>query len=361
MGRIKSLDGLRACAVLAVIAYHYAGWGLPAPAGGLHYLLWKLAQTGWMGVNLFFVLSGFLITGLLLDRRDEPQRILRFYLRRGLRILPPYVLTLAILLITRPDAPSYVLLSAFFLSNFAELFQIKVSHSSLWSLSVEEHFYLFWPWLCFGFTRGRLIGACVAICLLCPAIRAARLIFDWPNGFFTWFWLDSLAWGGLLALFLRGRYSAHLGQVAWGGLATAAVALLAGAPFGLFTRTSLLGTTAGSTVIALTAAAAIAFCLARPASAVCRLLATAPFQYIGALSYGLYLYHGFFLELSGFTGTESGAGSVAWRFIVGFSASLAMAHLSYYGMEKKFLTYKDRALGETPRPLRAPVTAESVA
>ncbi len=93
--RIPELDGLRGIAILLVLFYHF--FWFPSPGGnwkGLSYGLWRFAQVGWTGVNIFFVLSGFLITRILISKKNDTSYFYSFYKRRVLRILPLYFVTL---------------------------------------------------------------------------------------------------------------------------------------------------------------------------------------------------------------------------------------------------------------------------
>ena len=154
--RLPALDGLRGIAILAVFFYHYAaGLADRAPSGALH-ALGMIFAFGWSGVDLFFVLSGFLITGILYDTQSDPHYYRSFYGRRVLRIFPPfYLLALIYLLLTplvgahwRLIHISYLLYLGFpFALIWPSLMQISplVLTAHLWSLCAEEQFYLLWP------------------------------------------------------------------------------------------------------------------------------------------------------------------------------------------------------------------------
>jgi peptidoglycan/LPS O-acetylase OafA/YrhL len=151
--RMPELDTIRGIAVLLVVFFHGFGfrYGLQG-LSGFPKLFVAATLPGWMGVNLFFVLSGFLITGILLDTKSRADYYRRFYVRRALRILPLYyavLLLLAILTrtgwVNRQASWAYLSLSFFYLSNVTELFGVLSQYTVLWSLAVEEHFYLLWP------------------------------------------------------------------------------------------------------------------------------------------------------------------------------------------------------------------------
>src|ERR1017187_2368035 len=146
---IPELDGLRGIAALMVVFYHAFFWSMGK--GGWPFfprLVASVTQFGWLGVDLFFVLSGFLITGVLLKAKGKPRFLKLFYIRRALRILPVYYGFLIVLELLSPSRnTSFVLVSFVYLSNAAPLLGVPMIYGPLWSLSVEEHFYLLWPWL----------------------------------------------------------------------------------------------------------------------------------------------------------------------------------------------------------------------
>jgi peptidoglycan/LPS O-acetylase OafA/YrhL len=190
--RIVQLDGLRAIAVMAVFAQH----ALRAPL--------------WMGVDLFFVLSGFLITGILLERKARGQSYFSyFYARRVRRILPPYVLLMAISsLLFGFGWAHYWPWYAFFATNIGDALN-QSGHDSLnilWSLAVEEQFYIFWPFVVLLLPQRLLAIVAAALIVIVPVLRAvATPWFDsfWPIYYLTPFRMDLLAAGALLAVLVR--------------------------------------------------------------------------------------------------------------------------------------------------------------
>ena len=143
---MPELDTLRGIAVLGVFFLHAFSWQY----GGLHFgalgrFFLAATQPGWIGVNLFFVLSGFLITGILLDSKGNPHFYRRFYTRRALRILPAYYALLLLLLLLHSSSFGFVGLSFVYLANVTDLFGVACGYGPLWSLAVEEHYYIFWP------------------------------------------------------------------------------------------------------------------------------------------------------------------------------------------------------------------------
>jgi peptidoglycan/LPS O-acetylase OafA/YrhL len=154
--RIERLDGIRAIAILMVILLHQG-----------------YMSFGWAGVDLFFVLSGFLITQILRRTRSESGYWSRFYLRRAARILPPMLLLLTLFCIFAKHIRWPMVLGyGFFSGNIVNV--IGWGHSALaplWSLAIEEHFYLVWPFLVLTFPRRSLIVLLATILLIEPALR----------------------------------------------------------------------------------------------------------------------------------------------------------------------------------------------
>src|SRR5580693_2346326 len=169
---MPELDTLRGIAVLGVFFLHAFSWQY----GGLHFgalgrFVLAATQPGWIGVNLFFVLSGFLITGILLDSKHRPDFYRRFYTRRALRILPAYYALLILLLLLHSSSLGFVGLSFVYLANVTNLFGIACGYGPLWSLAVEEHYYIFWPAVVRKLTSPQLGAASAAIILLEPMLR----------------------------------------------------------------------------------------------------------------------------------------------------------------------------------------------
>jgi peptidoglycan/LPS O-acetylase OafA/YrhL len=190
--RIVALDGLRAIAVLAVFLQH----AVKAPL--------------WMGVDLFFVISGFLITGILVDRKARGQSYFsHFYSRRVRRILPPYVLLLVVSsFLFGLGWVAHWPWFAFFATNIGESIG-DIGHPSLnvlWSLAVEEQFYLVWPFVVLFTSEKTLTWIAAAMIVITPLLRAiATPWFStfWPIYYLTPFRMDLLCAGALMAMLIR--------------------------------------------------------------------------------------------------------------------------------------------------------------
>jgi peptidoglycan/LPS O-acetylase OafA/YrhL len=153
-----------------------------------------------MGVDLFFALSGFLITRILAATRFRPHYYRNFYMRRVLRLVPVYLLTLVLVAVFIPHSGTFLLLSLIYLANFSKWLHVPMAYGPLWSLAVEEHFYFIWPWLVRFLNRRTLACTGLVIVLGSPALRYAAELNGWYNPYVSWFRFDGLAWGALLAL-----------------------------------------------------------------------------------------------------------------------------------------------------------------
>ena len=214
---MPSLDSLRGVAVLMVILFHGFGSYAWVPVLGDHWgrLTQEFVSCGRYGVNVFFVLSGFLITGLLFKAREREDFYQNFYIRRVLRIVPVYLVVLAVLKLWHIVDFRFVLAAVLFLANFSRLFGAPLrEYGSLWSLAVEEHFYLLWPTCVRRLRERTLYRILLAVVIAEPLLRfaAAHLSAHIDIHYKTPFVLDFLAYGALLSLLIRNQYI-HLRNV----------------------------------------------------------------------------------------------------------------------------------------------------
>lgn len=295
---MPQLDGLRAIAIGLVLAHHL--WPLPA---------W-MPPLGFVGVSLFFVLSGFLITRILLESRDridaghrQARELGIFYARRALRIFPPYyALLLIIWLLDIRRIDERIWWHVAYLSNWlftdGEVWRQGGFDRHLWSLSVEEQFYLVWPWLMLLLPRWALPGVFGLALIGAPLWRAWFWLRGWPVGwveFPTFAHADLLAAGGLVAYLWHWK---HLRLLAWAMLAI-------GLPASAFTfvlhRSAValdLRIITSQTALALLFAAWTWFAAVGIRGPVGWLLASPPMVWIGMISYGMYLVHTFTGEIA---------------------------------------------------------------
>jgi peptidoglycan/LPS O-acetylase OafA/YrhL len=353
---MPGLDVLRGIAILSVFCFHGLKWYLPlgAPMVPQVRQLGQVVSFGWLGVNLFFVLSGFLITGVLLDTRTQKNYWSSFYIRRFLRIVPLYVVVLVILKFTLNCTWAYLILCLFYLANFAVPLRVPgPGYGPLWSLAVEEQFYLVWPYLAGRLRLRALAGLCVAGIVLSPALRAISVANSFLLGspyITTWLISDNLLYGALLAIFLRTAAATEqrVAQltVLSGGLG--AVLLGMGLPFQLLSRNTPGGAAFQPIPFLLLFSSMLLLSLRfGDHPAVYRVLA--PVRFFGYISYGFYLFHnlGFFafdwvterLRMHLPTAT---LGFVLFRFVVVGACLTLFCYLSRKYFEGYFLRFKER-------------------
>jgi len=313
-GFIPALDGLRGIAIILVMLHHFTHYeqttGFDGPIA-------SVLAFCWTGVDLFFVLSGFLITGILLDSRGNRRYFSTFYARRTLRIFPLYYLVLFLAFIVLPRFPeAYSVLSAqvdvppaeqvdipqwpywVYLTNVA-IAGRGFMHGLLdvaWSLAIEEQFYLVWPlvvWLC----PPRLVALLCAVILVAePAARIYARALDYPALWLfvlTWYRLDGLAIGALLAVAHRRGFFPLVDRwvpivliVCLAGLIVCAIE--GGHPWWWNRRMQQYG----YSLIAVAAGAMLVSAVSRPADSWWpRLLSGGWLRAFGKYSYALYLIH----------------------------------------------------------------------
>jgi peptidoglycan/LPS O-acetylase OafA/YrhL len=301
--RWPALDGLRALAVLLVLYNHAPslfGRGQGAPGGVFHG-----SRGAWIGVDLFFVLSGFLITGILLHGRDRPGALGRFWKRRALRIFPlayVYLGALAALawgttaFVELRDPASFGWATAYLLNlHLADVGWGAPALALLWSLAVEEQFYVLWPLLALRLGERALVIALALAVAAAPFLRMATLAGagDVAAYVLPWCRMDALAWGALLALGWRSPWQPRLAAAArWLALpALGVVAWTIGGrivPVGDGATHGFVGF--GFTAIAVAFAVLVALAL-DPPRVVAGVLGAAPLRAIGKVSYGVYVWH----------------------------------------------------------------------
>lgn len=221
--RIPSLDAIRGLAILLVTVYRFNGGA--AESEEHVNSVFRLATLGFRGVDLFFVLSGFLITGILLDTKRQPGYFQSFYARRALRIFPLYFGVLFVAFFVLPIAsPRIAAMFAEARDHQAWLWlygtNILQARSGgwpfgyfdhFWSLAVEEHFYLVWPLVIYFANYRATIAACVTVIVIAAAARVTWLVMggnDVAPEVFTLFRADSLAMGALAAVLMKQQSTA---------------------------------------------------------------------------------------------------------------------------------------------------------
>ncbi len=368
-GHLPALDGVRGMAILMVLLLHFVGNIIPTNA--IERAIVGVTNYGSYGVELFFILSGFLITGILYDSRNKPSYFRNFYMRRVLRIFPLYYGVLALVFVVAPLIPLLRGSTLDYLLDrqaWAWLYGVNIyialqgdwSFSyleHLWSLCIEEHFYLVWPLVVF-LLAGRpqlLIKVSLAMALGAMLARVAGSLMGlswWTTYVLTPFRLDALALGAFLAVMARQPEGLkQLARVLPRVVASAGVLLA-----GTFLWTRLVSSHGLEFVLPVRAAlieillACLLFrALVAPEwSATSRFFRSRALIFLGTYSYGLYVYHHFIsyyltsnrteLELTGWLGSHGAA--VVLQATVGVAISLAIAYVSYELFEKRFLKLK---------------------
>jgi peptidoglycan/LPS O-acetylase OafA/YrhL len=339
---VLALDGTRGIAIILVMAFHL--WRGPVTA------------LGWSGVDLFFVLSGFLITGILWDSRLEQDRARSFYIRRALRILPLYYGVLFAVFVVRPALGWAHRLDDLALAHeqiwywtYLCDWRIALNHppaftflTHFWTLSIEEQFYLVWPLIVWRCSRRTMLGVASAVAvgalLLRIAIVTSTTIPDSAYALAPCR-LDGLAVGAIIALGLRGP-----GGVAalrrWvipaalsGAVIVAALALI---------RPSVRFVDPGMMTIGFTALDwAFAGLVLTAATVRSRLLEFGALRAAGRYSYGLYVYHP--IVMWWIVRHVPSLEQSQWRSAAGGAlGSIVLAYASYHLYESQFLRLKDR-------------------
>jgi len=357
-GRIPELDGLRGLAILLVILCHYVGNPDHAPLGYFVHRYLLSFTVGWSGVDLFFVLSGFLIGGILLDARDTPHYFRAFYMRRVFRILPIYYLWTILFAATviaalvffpgRLGISSSDLLRVPVQLLFLQNIFIGMPHFTwswfvvTWSLAIEEQFYLLAPPLIRFLSLRRLVIALAATVVLAPVLRF-MLFRYWAPGTYLCAYLmpcraDSLSCGMLLAVawrdarfreFIRG-HAALLQRVLFAGFLG-----VGGLLWWLVHPINAVTVTIGYTWLALFYSVLLLTVVSQPAGPLAAAMRRPFLAWLGGISYCVYLLHdafnffahGIFLHAEPRLYTLSqlavsvfallttlGAASLSWRF-----------------------------------------------
>lgn len=385
------LDGVRGVAVLAVMLLHFTVF---VPVGVTERFVSGWIATGWIGVDLFFVLSGFLITGILMDTRDDPHHFRNFYARRTLRIFPLYYAYLALLFILLPMLHEGAALEhavddrRFWLWTYlgnilmARGWDAMPSHTThLWSLAVEEQFYLVWPLLVFAVQRKWLTALCIATFVGAILTRAYLATQGAAAAAYvlTPARMDTLAAGSLVAVVLRQRGPEAVRLLGTSMLWPGAFLIGLGVVWNLtHGSTQVLAALDFGTEefaypgIALVFAALVAHIVTSPPTApVPKLFTNRTLRTLGKYSYGLYLIHVPIRNIARLLIERRGGLPSLWGSeipaqvlvtVVGIAVSFVLAYASWHLFEKQVLKLKSRfdsKVAQTPEPTpdAAPIPA----
>lgn len=356
---VPALDGIRGVAIIWVVFHNTRDLPYPAP-GGVFHVLSLLGHMGWIGVQLFFGLSGFLITAGLLDSRSARNYFSGFYARRALRILPLYYAVLLILLIILPrlissntwPTPSHQVSLWLFTVNWTQSAPYGFAH--FWSLAVEEQFYLFWPVVVYRLNPRRLLVVCLWIGAGALVLRSVMMLLGadgWALYSLTPYRMDALALGGAGACALRipelRRWlESRAGSVMIAALAT----FIVGIPLThIYDRYVWTGETFGYTLLAACSAAfvtAVVTARSGGATAVSALLGWGPLRSLGRYSYAMYVFHGLLHKLLGEPwlmakyGEHPPVQAVFLYSLVVLLTSYLLGYCSYWLLEQPFLRLK---------------------
>ena len=387
--RIFELDGLRAIAILLVVGCHYPGF-----AGRL----WRLPEFGWIGVDIFFALSGYLITTILLGLRGRRTPYRTFYSRRFIRILPPYLATTLFLLViafrehwhignflasqllflqgipesTRDFFMQFIRYPWYHLTHspslLANAHALPLGSSgtrmdyayvppTYWSLSIEEYFYLLWAPIVLRCSLRTILRIAAAVCILEMVIRwivgTDMAYFSLPCRF------DALLYGALLAiLFDEWRRS---GIPRWAASSFTSLFLVSCAGIGLILyavrpilgreiRASVLFMVFGISLISIAFCALMGLLLLHAGGPWClaRILRIKVLLFIGTISYTMYLVH----IIAGTIVSKVADATHAHlpEAVLAFLLTILMAYLSWHWLEKPLLRWKDRRFPNAPHP-----------
>jgi peptidoglycan/LPS O-acetylase OafA/YrhL len=345
--RVPELDGIRGLAILLVIYWHYvAAPNVLAPAGSLGWTLYRIGILSWSGVDLFFVLSGYLIGGILIESRDSPDYFKAFYVRRAFRILPLYLLfcgcgTAVVMLLPALGRvvghPMPLWVYATFSQNF------WLAHHSwdaymgeTWSLAVEEQFYLTLPFIIRLVPRSRLPGTVAGLVVASVIGRTLMYLHygsEWGTAAYTLMpcRADALMLGALGALAVRDqRARRFMTECRWAlpaavALSGAAVAVLTAEGWTMSTRPM---STLGYTALAIFYLALLLWAVMRRGTWWAAVMRTRFLGGLGSLAYCLYLVHGSALNIASYlmhgrlrgSGPDWPAAAIGLACAVGFSA-----------------------------------------
>jgi peptidoglycan/LPS O-acetylase OafA/YrhL len=302
---VKELDGLRGCAAASVLVLHLFITGRANHHAVTQPIAWRIAvriaDLGAFGVDVFFVLSGFLITSLLFTSREKKSFFHNFYWKRVLRIQPVYLVHLLVTWLLIPGSRGYVFLALLFIVNFDDKFHVQ-DNGPAWTLSIEEQFYLIWPQIIRRFSIPNIYRICIAVIAFSAGLRTFMLAVTGHAMLrSTWYRFDGLAMGALLACewMLEGEGATPMvrrflkifnSRPCFVVALIYEVGILAGS---IHNRASAFILLTTNYLVYCT----IRYILYHPGSRSFRWLRSSSLLFLGAISYSMYMYHVFFIYL----------------------------------------------------------------
>lgn len=349
---IPELDGIRGIAILLVLCVHFAA------VRNLPKMLYDVLHLGWAGVDLFFVLSGFLITGILMGTKDGPRYFQRFYRNRVLRIFPLYYCYLAVVFLITTVPLWKEIVYSLYLGNFLSAFGGKALFMDhFWSLAIEEQFYMIWPVIVLRLSPKRLTSFCGWSIAVIVVARFAAVHFHLPGREFIYtltpLRCDGLLMGSLVAcLRYRGVLAGYAPKLKW--IAAAGLALLA---FGVF-KSNGTGYVDpgieryGYIGVDLIASATVAASALFAGSASTAVLRSRFLRFFGRYSYGIYVLHfpiSYFL-VPVLTASLPPVFAAFASLVCGTALSVLAALVSWFILEGRCMKYRE-VIAPSPRAM----------
>jgi peptidoglycan/LPS O-acetylase OafA/YrhL len=327
-GHIADLDGIRGLAALAVFLGHYFQYSARSPLDASRPIMWaaNVAKFGFSGVDAFFVLSGFLITSILLRDVGNPHFFKDFYWKRVLRIMPVYLLHLLCVWQLSHGGGRYIVSCLLFVANFANLLRIQTLGPP-WTLAIEEQFYIFWPQFVRRSSVQVLYGLSLSLVILCPILRMAGMFHGTDVYIYTFYRCDGLGLGALLACQMSGEGPSN------GFVRKTVAALNSDVAFWVAVAVTLACMAAWSLRIAqplyITSSTVLFYRLIRGVvrhggSRKTSWLGSPLMVYLGAVSYALYMFHPYIFMLF-FDHLDVKANTNAGHFWLGLPIALGLS------------------------------------
>jgi peptidoglycan/LPS O-acetylase OafA/YrhL len=348
-GYLPSLDGWRAIAVLLVVFYHAKESLIRAYGPAVDWLLPYLGS-GWIGVSLFFGISGILITSRLLEEKEVRGQILlkKFYVRRFCRILPPVIFLLIVLAVCNwakiiPIAGLDWWRALLFASNYGPEPSWHLAHT--WSLSIEEHFYLFWPALLVWLGARRAPVVCLVLVILITVWRVLDIHYSIVpssvgiSGWRTDTTVDGLLVGAMFACLLEKRNIQKMVVRLATPLATVMLIVMLVICLYIWDHVLILKHPVRLLFVFLIPSLLLTTILS-PSAGIATLLEWRPLRWIGRISYSIYLWQQFFFVPDHATVASRLGGLQDWPW--NLLAVLVCAVVSYYCIERPFMAVGHR-------------------